>query len=130
MWAFDPVIISLQNKGINLPTLSSSFFFSAHPNERACHPERSAPQARGAKDLLFDRQVRRAERRACPERSEGACPERSEGDLLPSMAKDLLSASISSRRITSSAHERTRDEDDQRAGHIPGAVRWRCATVQ
>jgi hypothetical protein len=30
----------------------STYLFFAHPSERACHPERSAPQARDAKDLL------------------------------------------------------------------------------
>ena len=39
-----------QNKGTSLRTSSLSFL--AHSSERACHPERSAPQAREAKDPL------------------------------------------------------------------------------
>jgi hypothetical protein len=30
----------------------SPYLFFVHPSERVCHPERSAPQARDAKDLF------------------------------------------------------------------------------
>jgi hypothetical protein len=77
--AVGTIIISLQNKGTNLPILYLSFFSSAHPSERACHPERSAPQARGAKDLFLNSAQARAAKGPAFDVREGACPERSEG---------------------------------------------------
>ena len=50
-----PTVIIFTQRSAEISPISpfSIFYFFSHKSERACHPERSAPQARVAKDLLF-----------------------------------------------------------------------------